>query len=101
MFPGMTLCPFHLHFQRVDAHRNMARYYMLSIEATLFGDVAVVRSWGRIGRRGREKSDLFANEQDAASHFLELARKKRRRGYTPARNSGTAGGARQSGHSGT
>jgi len=96
----MALYPFKLYCQRIDASRNMARYYMLSIETTLFGEIAVVRAWGRIGRRGGEKSEVFSTEQKAASHFLELARKKRQKGYIPAgncRNAGDAGDARQNG----
>ncbi|CAN7625459.1 WGR domain-containing protein [Pararhizobium sp. LjRoot238] len=80
----MALYPFKFYCQRIDASRNMARYYMLSIEATLFGEIAVVRAWGRIGRRGGEKSDVFSTEQEAAWHFLELVRKKRQRGYIPS-----------------
>ncbi|UXN57757.1 WGR domain-containing protein [Phyllobacterium zundukense] len=84
----MALYPFKLYCQRVDASRNLARYYMLSIETTLFGEAAVVRAWGRIGSRGGEKRDVFSTERDAASHFLELVRRKRQRGYTPV---GTCG----------
>lgn len=32
----------------------MARFYMLSLEPALFGEVAVLRHWGRIGTRGRQ-----------------------------------------------
>ncbi|WP_331375343.1 WGR domain-containing protein [Sinorhizobium chiapasense] len=86
----MSLYPFKLYCQRVDASRNMARYYMVSIETTLFGEVAVVRFWGRIGRRGGEKSEVFSTERDAASHFLELVRRKRQKGYIPVGNCGNA-----------
>jgi predicted DNA-binding WGR domain protein len=81
----MSLYPFHLYCQRVDRTRNMARYYALAIQPTLFGEAAVVRRWGRIGSRGGEKTDVFATEREAAMHFLDLARRKRQRGYHPAR----------------
>ncbi|MDQ0323040.1 putative DNA-binding WGR domain protein [Pararhizobium capsulatum DSM 1112] len=61
----------------------MARYYSLAIEQTLFGEAVVVRYWGRIGKRGGEKRDVFRTERDAAVHFLTLARTKRVRGYIP------------------
>ncbi|MBB3594780.1 putative DNA-binding WGR domain protein [Rhizobium sp. BK529] len=61
----------------------MARYYDLSLQPTLFGEIAVMRSWGRIGRAGGEKSEVFSSDQQAISHFLELARRKRKRGYAP------------------
>ncbi|MBY3362992.1 WGR domain-containing protein [Rhizobium laguerreae] len=76
---------FHLHCQRIDASRNMARYYTLAIEPTLFGETAVVRSWGRIGRHGGERTDVFGTEQEAVAHFLDLARRKRRKGYRPTK----------------
>jgi predicted DNA-binding WGR domain protein len=75
----------------IDASRNMARYYSLSIQQTLFGGTAVVRTWGRIGKAGREMTELFGTERDAISRFLELARHKRKRNYTPARNCGNTG----------
>jgi predicted DNA-binding WGR domain protein len=86
----MALYPFKLYCQRIDATRNMARYYMLAIETTLFGETAVVRSWGRIGKRGGIKCEVFPTERDAARHFLELARRKRQKGYIPVGNCGNA-----------
>jgi len=44
----MSRMSFHLYCQRVDASRNMARYYMLAIQPTLFGETAVVRRWNLI-----------------------------------------------------
>lgn len=85
---GMALYPYRLYCRKVDRTRNQARYYTLAIEPTLFGEIAVVRQWGRIGKRGGEKSEVFATERDAAIHFLALARRKRQRGYRPAGNSG-------------
>ncbi|TRA88366.1 WGR domain-containing protein [Rhizobium rhizogenes] len=79
---------YQLYCQRIDANRNMARYYALAIRPTLFGEIAVVRSWGRIGRAGGEMTEVFGNENDAISRFLELVLQKRKRGYQPARNCG-------------
>lgn len=91
----MALYPFKLYCQRVDAARNMARYYMLAIETTLFGEATVVRSWGRIGKRGGLKSEVFPTERDAARHFLEIVRRKRQKGYIPVGNCGNAVNAGQ------
>lgn len=76
---------YRLHIQRVDPNRNMARYYELSLEPTLFGEISLVRAWGRIGRRGQRRVDLFATEKRAVEVFLEILRKKRAKGYRPAR----------------
>ena len=59
----------------------MARFYRLWLELTLFGEVTVMRVWGRIGSRGQMRGETFA-EPALASHALEkLAGKKIRRGY--------------------
>lgn len=88
--PAMSLYPYQLYCERIDRARNMARYYLLSIQPTLFGETAVVRSWGRIGKSGGEKTELFETEVQAALRFLELARQKRRRGYRPAASCGNS-----------
>lgn len=87
---AMSLYPYQLYCERIDRARNMARYYMLSIQPTLFGETAVVRSWGRIGKAGGEKSEVFETEALAASRFLELARCKRRKGYRPVASCGNS-----------
>lgn len=70
-----------LLLRRIDPARNMARFYALSIEPTLFGDLALVRRWGRIGTKGRERIELHAGDAAAQAAFDRLARTKRRRGY--------------------
>lgn len=80
----MTNDPDTLHIRRIDAERNMARYYTLSIQPTLFGDVSVVRNWGRIGTRGREKVQLFCKHDEAVTSFQQIARQKLRKGYRTA-----------------
>lgn len=82
----MSYSAYHLYIQRVDPARNMARYYRLAIEPTLSGSVCVVRNWGRIGTRGQERIQFFENEKQALSHFLDILRQKRRKGYRPASN---------------
>jgi len=82
---------FQLYCQRVDGRLNMARYYALSLQPTLFGEIAVVRAWGRIGHAGGEKSDVYESEREAVAHFLKLARQKRGRGYRPVRSCGNDG----------
>ncbi|MCJ9669044.1 MULTISPECIES: WGR domain-containing protein [unclassified Neorhizobium] len=87
----MVTYTFQLYCQRIDVTKNMARYYALSMQPTLFGEMAVVRRWGRIGKRGGEKSDVFATDKEAATRFLELARLKRAKGYRPVGTCGNPG----------
>lgn len=77
----MITQPYQLYVERRDPTRNMARYYELSIETTLFGDIMLTRRWGRIGTRGQRRSLMFEREEEAVGLFLDLLRRKRRRGY--------------------
>jgi predicted DNA-binding WGR domain protein len=71
--------PLHLH--RIDPSRNMRRFYMLTIQPTLFGDVSLVRHWGRIGTNGQSMMQTFAEPEAANAAFHRLERIKRARGY--------------------
>jgi predicted DNA-binding WGR domain protein len=81
----MILQPYQLYVERTDASRNMARYYAMSIEPNLFGEVCLMRRWGRIGSRGQRKVHKFEKEAAAVEMFLDLVRQKRMRGYRPGR----------------
>lgn len=79
----MITQPYQLYVERTDAMKNMARYYAMSIEPTLFGEACLVRRWGRIGSGGQRMVHHFRREDEAVDLFLELLRKKRLRGYRP------------------
>jgi predicted DNA-binding WGR domain protein len=81
----MIAQPYRLYVERTDPDRNMARFYALSIEETLFGQSCVVRHWGRIGTEGKKVQHSFDTEIEAVDLFLELLQKKRMRGYLPRR----------------
>ena len=67
--------------RRVEPDRGMARFYSLMVERDLFGTVRLVRNWGRIGTRGRERAEEYGTELEARTALEALARAKRRRGY--------------------
>ena len=73
--------PTPVHLRRIDASCNMQRFYALSIQPTLFGEASVMRSWGRIGTRGRSKVETFDDAQQAVHLLARLDGAKRRRGY--------------------
>ncbi len=75
--------PYRLYVERSDLSRNMARYYAMSIEPNLFGEICLLRKWGRIGKNGQMKVHHFGREEEAVQLFLELLRQKRQRGYRP------------------
>ncbi|MGL4440812.1 MAG: WGR domain-containing protein [Bosea sp. (in: a-proteobacteria)] len=68
--------------ERIEPERNMARYYTLAVELTLFDDWSCTRSFGRIGARGgRIMLGLFATQAAAEAELLTLLRAKQARGY--------------------
>jgi predicted DNA-binding WGR domain protein len=78
--------PVHLH--RVNAEANMARFYHIDIAPTLFGEVSVLRSWGRIGTHGRTSIETCVTPEEAES-AASRARVKRS-GAATSRNFGCA-----------
>lgn len=77
---GMALA--HLH--RIDPEAKMARFYCIDVAATLFGDVSVLRTWGRIGTHGRTRLETCATVEEAERAASQTLRQKMRRGYLPA-----------------
>jgi predicted DNA-binding WGR domain protein len=59
----------------------MARFYALAVEPALFGDVSLVRRWGRIGTSGRSRIELFGTSAEADEALSDLVRRKLNRGY--------------------
>jgi predicted DNA-binding WGR domain protein len=69
------------YLERRNPNRNEARYYMVRVLPTLFGEWAVVREWGRIGSPGTVRTEWFGSEEAAGG---KLADSKVRRGYRRA-----------------
>jgi predicted DNA-binding WGR domain protein len=66
-----------LRLERIVPERNMARYYTLAVELTLFDDWSCTRQFGRIGTRGgRIMLGLFENRAAAEAELVALLRSK-------------------------
>jgi len=72
-----------LVLERREPDVNMARYYVLSIQPSLFGDPTLVREWGRIGHNGRRIIEIHRNDRDAVQALDTWLERKLRRGYRP------------------
>ncbi|UIK09002.1 WGR domain-containing protein [Neorhizobium galegae] len=70
-----------IYLERIDQRKNMARFYHVSVEIDLFGDILAVRRWGRIGSDGRRVSLVQRSVADAIYDVARCADAKRRRGY--------------------
>lgn len=66
---------------RRDPSLNMARFYRVVLQPTLFGEVSIIRNWGRIGTRGQSMIETYDTQDTAQDHAVLLERQKRRRGY--------------------
>ncbi len=66
---------------RIDPQQNMARWYEIDVQPTLFGEYTVERHWGRIGAVGQSKTFWFSNEDAADEMAKKVTSTKVRRGY--------------------
>lgn len=73
----------HAHLHRIDPNANMARFYHVDLAPTLFGEVAVLRQWGRIGTNGRTTVETWPSIDEAQQSADQTLRQKSRRGYNP------------------
>lgn len=71
-----------LMLERIEPERNMHRYYVMSLEPTLFGDTGLRREWGRLGNKGGQTRLDLHEEPDTAREALEVwLQRKFKRGY--------------------
>lgn len=71
----------HLHLRRVEPERGMARFYSLTLQPNLFGELDLVRRWGRMGTHGMTLVESYPDQATARTALVKLAERKRRRGY--------------------
>lgn len=69
------------YLERRSPADNLARFYRVAMEPGLFGDVAVVRQWGRIGANGQELRTWHGDPVAAERVAGRWIGRKRRRGY--------------------
>lgn len=70
-----------IYMTKIDAAQNMARFYALDVQPTLFGDWSLTKEWGRIGRKGRQRMASFAKRSDADTALAAELKRRVRRGY--------------------
>jgi predicted DNA-binding WGR domain protein len=70
-----------LMLRRIRPEHNERRFYVLVVIADLFGNVVLMRHWGRIATAGRQREELHGDFASAVASLERLAKKKRKRGY--------------------
>jgi predicted DNA-binding WGR domain protein len=68
---------------RTDASRNMARFYKLDVQPTLFGGWSFIKEWGRLGRAGTVSIELHRTRGRADLALALTWVRKAGRGYRP------------------
>jgi predicted DNA-binding WGR domain protein len=72
------------HLHRIDPDANMAHFYCIDLAPTLFGEVTVLRRWGRIGTCGRTQTETWPSAGEAEISARRILRQKSLRDYCPA-----------------
>jgi predicted DNA-binding WGR domain protein len=70
-----------LEFRSIDRARGRARRYHLARGRTLFGESAILITWGRIGRPARVRVETFSTETKLRTRWRELLARRRAHGY--------------------
>jgi predicted DNA-binding WGR domain protein len=65
----------------IDPARNRWRFYALSIEPNLYDAWSLIRSWGRIGTQGQQRTSWHTTQEEAEQAMKRKLREKQRRGY--------------------
>ncbi len=66
---------------RIDAAKNMRRFYRLDVAPDLFGRWCLAVEWGRIGRSGRLRLIAYESAAEAWDALARQRRVKEQRGY--------------------
>lgn len=64
---------------RINADKNMYRFYHLEIQQDLFGEWCCIREWGRIGRTGRMRVVPYPTQHEAESTLHRQVAVKQRK----------------------
>ena len=68
-------------FVSVDPAKHRFRFYELRWQPTLWGGVALVRAWGRLGTPGRARVREYPDRAAGGPDVERAVRRRRRRGY--------------------
>jgi predicted DNA-binding WGR domain protein len=66
---------------QIDPARNRQRFYTLQLAPNLFGEWSLIRSWGRLGTAGQQRTSWYEDPESAESALQRTLAQKQRRGY--------------------
>ena len=78
-----TLASFraYVRFESIDPAENRRRFYDLLWQPTLFGEGALVRTWGRQGQPGTTRATFYPDRDDAQAEIRQVVRRRLAHGY--------------------
>ena len=71
----------YVRFENIDPAENRHRFYDLTWQPTLFGDGALVRTWGRQGQPGTSRATFYPDRACAAAEVRQVVRRRLAHGY--------------------
>ena len=78
-----TLAAFtaYVRFESIDPAANRRRFYDLVWQPTLFGEGALVRTWGRQGQPGTTRATVYPDRDGAQAEIRQVVRRRLQHGY--------------------
>lgn len=75
-----------VYLRSEDSVHNRRRHYLVSLQCDLWGQLLVVRQWGRIGAAGWQgrRSEVVREEAEGARILQETLKRRRQYGYEVA-----------------
>ena len=74
----------YIRLESVDPAQNRRRFYDLLWQPTLFGDGALVRTWGRQGQPGTSRATFYPDRTCALPEIRQVLRRRLAHGYQVA-----------------
>ena len=71
----------YVRFESRDPEQNRDRYYDLLWQPTLFGEGALVRTWGRQGQPGTSRATFYPDRTCAEAEVRRVVRRRLQHGY--------------------
>jgi predicted DNA-binding WGR domain protein len=84
LFPADLLAQFRasIRFVSLGPARNRARFYRLHWQPTLWGELALVQTWGRLGTAGRTRVAIYPDRLSAQENIARVIIHRLRHDYT-------------------
>ena len=70
-----------LRLVSLDPSRNRARVYVLTWQPTLWGEIALIRTWGRLDHPGRSQMTIYPDRDHAQADLRRVLRRRFQHGY--------------------